>query len=63
MKIKYECDIDQVLALVRHFGLALTLGAVFHGTLESGDLIVSGLLSIIGVVFALSGTLKEKTDD
>ena len=44
----------------RHFGLALTLGAVFHATLESGDLRVAGILSVTGVVFALSGTLKEK---
>ena len=63
MRIKYEFDIDQILALLRHFGLALTLGAVFHATLENGDLGVAGILSITGVVFALSGTLKEKTHD
>ena len=63
MRIKYELDINQILWLLRHFGLALTLGAVFHVTLNSGDLLGAGILSITGVVFALSGTLKEKTHD
>ena len=63
MRLKYEFDKDQIQALFRHFGLALTLGAVFHATLESGDLRMTGILSVTGVVFALSGTLKEKKHD
>ena len=63
MRIKYECDKDQIQALFRHFGLALTLGAVFHAALDSGDLRVAGILSVTGLVFAGFGTLKEKKHD
>ena len=63
MKLKYEFDKDHVQALFRHFGLALTLGAVFHATLENDDVILAVILCLTGVVFAGIGTLKENKHD
>ena len=63
MKIKYEFDKKRVQSIFRDFGLAVTLGGLFYGTLEDGNLFKTWLLLMSGMAFAVISTLKEKTDD
>ena len=60
MKMKYEFDKEHIQALFRNFGLALTLGGLLYGALEDGDLRVTSVLCLTGIVFALLGSVKEK---
>jgi hypothetical protein len=59
MKLIIEFDKENLLSLLRNFGLALTLGGFFFGSLQKGDLKTATTVVIIGVIFALTGSLRK----
>ena len=59
--MKYRPNIDQIKAVLRNFGPALTLGGIFYGILDKGELTSAILLTVGGGIIAFIGTLEKKS--
>ncbi len=58
--MKYEFDKAHISTLLRNFGLAVTLGGLFYGALEGGDLRKALVLGIMGIGMALLGSIRKR---
>ncbi len=58
--MKYEFDKSHISTLLRNFGLAVTLGGLFYGAIEDGDLLKALVLGIMGIGMALLGSVRKR---
>lgn len=60
--MKYRLNKEHIEGMLRHLGLAITIGGLFYAVLEEGSLHIAIPFTIIGVLFAIIGSLERKHD-
>lgn len=60
--MNYRPNNAELKALIRNFGLAITIGAMFFGAFEGGSFYIAVPFAVIGILTAVTGTLEKKND-